>query len=286
MRYIYSLCFLALGTSLPLSAKNQGADCPTPPASSKAETKGIPLPSERAVAAAASVKDHKKTEVTLTQDITRGAVSPSLVAKQKEVSPEAPVAVTHSQAHAASGNTPLESRNSTIVTTFGSNASPLRTASGPVTTQSDAAPDRSQGEQRLARVTAYWAGEGDYYTGRDISATGVRLHDGHCAVDPSVIPYGSVVEIAGVGKYLAVDTGSAVVSRTAARESGHTSAERNALVVDVFFEDASDGERFAAGAAKFVTITWWAPTAMGIEAKAARSLFADENWTKIQSKQL
>ena len=141
-------------------------------------------------------------------------------------------------------------------------------------------------EQRLARVTAYWAGEGDYYTGRCLSATGVRLHDGHCAVDPNIIPYGSVVEIAGVGKFLAVDTGSAVISRTAARESGHNSAERNAIVVDVFFEDARDGERFAAGAAKFVRISWWTPHSMASEASAAGGLFADEDWTKIQSKQL
>ena len=285
MRYIHSLCFLAIGTSLPLSAKNQGTDYPTPPPSSKAESRGIPLAS----VTPAKEQSQKKVEITLTQDISRGAVCPSLVAKQEaaqEAKQEVALAPTRSPARAAGYNTPLEIRNSTIVTTFGSNASPLRTASGPVTTQSDGVPERCHGEQRLARVTAYWAEEGDYYTERGISATGVRLHDGHCAVDPSIIPYGSVVEIAGIGKYLAVDTGSAVISRTAARESGHTSAERNALVIDVFFEDASEGERFAASAAKFVSITWWAPTAMGVEAKAARSLFADENWTKIQSKQL
>jgi hypothetical protein len=105
-------------------------------------------------------------------------------------------------------------------------------------------------------------------------------------VDPNIIPYGSVVEIAGVGKYLAVDTGSAVISRTAAREGGHTSAERNAIVVDIFFEDRSEGERFAAAASKFVSISWWTPTSMGMQAKAARSLFAEENWTRIESKQL
>ena len=138
---------------------------------------------------------------------------------------------------------------------------------------------------RLARVTAYWAGEGDYYTGRSISATGVRLHDGHCAVDPSIIPYGSVVEIAGVGKFLAVDTGSAVISRTAAREGGHTAAERSALVVDIFFADASEGEKFAARAAKFVSISWWKPNSADGQA-LAHSLFAQEDWTKIQSKQL
>jgi 3D (Asp-Asp-Asp) domain-containing protein len=68
----------------------------------------------------------------------------------------------------------------------------------------------------LARLTAYWCGE-DHYTRAHISATGVRLHSGHCAVDPSVIPFGSVVQIQGIGTFLAVDTGTAVVSRKAAR---------------------------------------------------------------------
>lgn len=139
---------------------------------------------------------------------------------------------------------------------------------------------------RLARVTAYWACEGDYYTRHCMSATGVRLHDGHCAVDPNIIPYGSVVEIAGVGKFLAVDTGSAVVSRTAAREGGHNSAERGAIVIDLFFEDRAAGERFAASAAKYVPICWWTPGSTGSQARAARSLFAEEDWTKIESKQL
>jgi 3D (Asp-Asp-Asp) domain-containing protein len=112
---------------------------------------------------------------------------------------------------------------------------------------------------RLARLTAYWAGEGDYYTGHDLSATGVHLHDGHCAVDPSIIPYGSVVAIAGLGKYLAVDTGSAVISRTAARESAQNADERSALVIDLFFESRQDGERFAANGPKYATITWQAP---------------------------
>jgi len=150
----------------------------------------------------------------------------------------------------------------------------------------DAPPVKATAKERLARVTAYWAGEGDYYTGKCISATGVRLHDGHCAVDPNIIPYGSVVEIAGVGKYLAVDTGSAVISRTAAREGGHTSAERNAIVIDLFFANRGEGERFAAAASKYVSIKWWTPTSTASQAQAARGLFAEEDWSKIQSKQL
>lgn len=113
----------------------------------------------------------------------------------------------------------------------------------------------------LARLTAYWSGEGDYYTRHHISSTGITLHNGHCAVDPTVIPYGSVVSIEGLGTYLAVDTGTAVVSRRAARESGHNRNERHALVVDLYFESRRDGEHFAATGPKFATITWSAPGA-------------------------
>jgi len=117
----------------------------------------------------------------------------------------------------------------------------------------------------LARVTAYWSGEGDYYTRHHISATGILLHNGHCAVDPTIIPYGSVVQIDGLGTYLAVDTGTAVVSRRAARESGHNRTERHALVVDLYFESRREGERFAATGPKFATITWRAPEADATE---------------------
>jgi 3D (Asp-Asp-Asp) domain-containing protein len=139
---------------------------------------------------------------------------------------------------------------------------------------------------RLARVTAYWAGEGDYYTGHDLSATGIHLHDGHCAVDPSIIPYGSVVEIAGVGKYLAVDTGSAVISRTAAREAAHTPEEHDALVIDLFFESREDGERFAANGPKYATIRWQAPRTADNATKESIGLIAEQSWNRLPSKQL
>jgi 3D (Asp-Asp-Asp) domain-containing protein len=113
---------------------------------------------------------------------------------------------------------------------------------------------------RLARLTAYWSGEGDYYTRHHISSTGVHLHKGHCAVDPTIIPYGSVVTIVGLGSYLAVDTGTAVVSRRAARESGHNRGERAALVIDLYFENRREAEKFAANGPKFASITWANPT--------------------------
>jgi 3D (Asp-Asp-Asp) domain-containing protein len=127
----------------------------------------------------------------------------------------------------------------------------------------------------LARLTAYWPGEaGDPYTVHHESSTGIHLHVGHCAVDPNIIPYGSVVEIPGVGEFLAVDTGSAVVARTAALRAGVNTAERGALVIDLFFEHACDGERFASESPKFVDIKWWTPSSAS-DVKVARGLFAD-----------
>lgn len=90
----------------------------------------------------------------------------------------------------------------------------------------------------LARITVYWASGGggsDRWTRQHQCATGARLRAGHCAVDPRRIPYGSKVTLPD-GPLLAVDTGSAVVSRKAARRSGRTALERNALVIDRFFE--------------------------------------------------
>ena len=90
----------------------------------------------------------------------------------------------------------------------------------------------------LARVTVYWASGGggsDPWTRRHVCSTGARLRVGHCAVDPRRIPYGSKVTLPDA-TLVAVDTGSAVVNRKAARRSGRTAQERSALVIDRFFE--------------------------------------------------
>ncbi len=145
-------------------------------------------------------------------------------------------------------------------------------------------PTGSASSGRLARVTAYWPSEGDYYTRHGVASTGVRLHDGHCAVDPNIIPYGSVVAIEGLGTFLAVDTGTAVIERKAAREAGHTYAEKHALVIDLFFASRRAGEAFASSAAKWAPISWWAPGQKSSTAKTARGMFADEDWQKIESK--
>jgi hypothetical protein len=84
----------------------------------------------------------------------------------------------------------------------------------------------------LACVTVYWRGEGQMRA----SWNGARLHEGHCAVDPNKIPFGSKVVFADGAECKAVDSGPALVSRQAARSAGRNAAQRNAIVVDRFFE--------------------------------------------------
>jgi 3D (Asp-Asp-Asp) domain-containing protein len=111
-------------------------------------------------------------------------------------------------------------------------------------------------KSRLARLTTYWPDEGDDYTKRGLSSTGVKLRDGHCAVDPKVIPYGSLVKVPGVGELVAVDTGPAVASRQAARKSGRNSGERSALVIDIYCSSRSKARAVEASNPKFAVITW------------------------------
>jgi 3D (Asp-Asp-Asp) domain-containing protein len=94
-------------------------------------------------------------------------------------------------------------------------------------------------DSQLARVTVYWASGGsgsDRNTRHHRCATGTRLRAGHCAVDPRHIPYGSRVLLPTGEALAAVDTGSAVRNRKAARLAGRTTFEKRALVVDRFFE--------------------------------------------------
>src|SRR5215470_12918117 len=86
-------------------------------------------------------------------------------------------------------------------------------------------------ESLLARITVYWPGEGQVRA----CSNGARLRAGHCAVDPKRIPFGSRVLFPDA-TCVAVDSGPAVVSRAAARSCGRTTAQRNAVVIDRFFE--------------------------------------------------
>ena len=84
----------------------------------------------------------------------------------------------------------------------------------------------------LARVTVYWPGEG---SGANAAWNGARLNEGHCAVNPKKIPYGSKVVFQDA-ECLAVDSGPDVVNRKAARSYRRNAAERNAIVIDRFFD--------------------------------------------------
>ena len=86
-------------------------------------------------------------------------------------------------------------------------------------------------ESLLARITVYWPGEGQLR----VCSNGARPRAGHCAVDPKRIPYGSHVVFPDAN-CTAVDSGPAVVNRKAARVTGRTVSQRNALVIDRFFE--------------------------------------------------
>ena len=113
-----------------------------------------------------------------------------------------------------------------------------------------------QTQSLLARVTVYWAGGrgSDRYTRQHKSSTGLRLRHGHCAVDPRKIPYGSQVIFPDRTGLVAVDTGSAVRSRKAARRGGRTIHEKNAIVVDRFFETKGQALAWARRNPAFMTV--------------------------------
>jgi len=90
------------------------------------------------------------------------------------------------------------------------------------------------------RLTVYWArgGRTDYYSSKKKSSTGYTLKQGESiAVDPRIIPYKKEVIIPNVGLVKAVDTGSAVVAKTA--------SNGKLPVIDVFFEHKKDAMLFA-----------------------------------------
>lgn len=104
----------------------------------------------------------------------------------------------------------------------------------------------------LARVTVYWP-DADPLQQR-AAYNGARLRNGHCAVDPNKIPYGSKVVFADGEECKAIDTGPAVVSRKAARMSGRNANQKNALVVDRFFASKQEALAWADTHPHFMTL--------------------------------
>jgi 3D (Asp-Asp-Asp) domain-containing protein len=116
----------------------------------------------------------------------------------------------------------------------------------------------------LARITVYWAHGGrgeDRYTRQHKSSTGQRLRVGHCAVDPKRIPYGSRVLLPDGTVLSAVDTGTAVRNRKAARRLGRTPNERSAVVIDKFFETKRQALAWANANPSFVNVKVIPPNA-------------------------
>src|SRR6202011_591617 len=103
-------------------------------------------------------------------------------------------------------------------------------------------------EAVLARVTGYWPSEGSKY-----ASTGRRLRPGHCAIDPKRIPYGSKVVFPDA-LCPAVDTGTAVISRKAARLCGRTASQLKAIVVDRFFETKREADAWSNAHSEFMTL--------------------------------
>ncbi len=104
-------------------------------------------------------------------------------------------------------------------------------------------------ESLLARITVYWPGEGQLRA----CSNGARLRSGHCAVDPKRIPYGSRVLFPDAA-CVAVDSGPAVVSRKAARVAGRTASQRNAIVIDRFFESKEEALSWESRHPHFMTV--------------------------------
>ena len=107
----------------------------------------------------------------------------------------------------------------------------------------------------LARVTVYWHGEG---SGANAAWNGARLREGHCAVDPKKIPYGSEV-VFHDAECVAVDSGPDVVNRKAARLCGRSAAERNAIVIDRYFDTKRKALAWAKANPHFMVVQVRAP---------------------------
>jgi hypothetical protein len=123
----------------------------------------------------------------------------------------------------------------------------------------------------FARVTTYWREEGEFRA----AWNGARLRNGHCAVDPKKIPYGSRIQL-GDEELIAVDTGPAVVSRKAARRLGRNATERNAVVVDRYFETKSQAVAWEKSHPHFMKVRVLSPRpALAISEK---SPIKDRNW--------
>jgi 3D (Asp-Asp-Asp) domain-containing protein len=113
----------------------------------------------------------------------------------------------------------------------------------------------------LARVTVYWRGTA---SGAGAAWNGAWLSEGHCAVDPKKISYGSKV-VFHDAECVAVDTGPAVVDRKAARFCGRSAAERKAIVIDRFFDSKQRALAWAKSNPDFMVVRVRTPKTEGAD---------------------
>ena len=108
-------------------------------------------------------------------------------------------------------------------------------------------------KKMMVRLTTYSRTERhcDRNTRKGIASTGKHLVENQSvAVDPKIIPYNSQIIIPELKKkFIAVDTGGAVVSRKASRKTG-----RNDPIVDIFFNKEKDAKYFVENNPKVVEI--------------------------------
>lgn len=119
------------------------------------------------------------------------------------------------------------------------------------------------GKTVLAAITCYWkiGRNTDHWTAKGQSSTGVPLRQGIVAVDPEIIPYGSLVLIEGIpGGFIAADCGSHVSQRVAVKKTARTECEKKALVIDVYFVHEKEGRAFDGSLPKFVKIHYFSPS--------------------------
>lgn len=114
----------------------------------------------------------------------------------------------------------------------------------------------------LVRVTCYWRAENQLRA----ASNGARLRIGHCAVDPKKIPYGSRIVLENE-ELIAVDTGPAVVNRKAARLSGRNTEERDAMVIDRYFDTKSQAVAWERAHPHFMKVRVIPPGAIAISSE-------------------
>lgn len=107
-----------------------------------------------------------------------------------------------------------------------------------------------QEQKQQVRLTVYWKTE-DKWTNAGKTSTGNPLVSYKTvAVDPKVFPYGSIIKIPALGlKTVAHDTGSAVVSKKAAKKMG-----KNVPVIDLYIRDKKEALDFIKKTPYFVDV--------------------------------